>query len=297
MDSIEVKAASVEEAVNQGLKELGTTKEQVEIEVLSKGGLFSKAAVRLTVKETHAARAVSFVKTLFEKMRIDCEVAGAETEDEVQLEISGEGSRSAIGYRGETLDAIQYLSLLVANQNSVKFKKVVINAENYRAKREETLTSLADKLARKAVRTGRKIRLEPMNPFERRVIHTALADSPYATTESEGEEPNRRVVIYPKRQARTGEGGGYGYQNRRGYGDKPRYNRDNRQGDNRQGSYNRGGYGRSYENRYENKYESENRYKEFEEDLDYQPKGNYDEQPKESPEKKKAPVRFKSFGK
>ena len=108
------------------------------------------------------------------------------------------GGGVAIGYRGEALDAFQYLALTFLNEQKCDFKKVVVDCENYREKRRETLTALALKLAQKALRLQRKIALEPMNPFERRIIHSALADSDIAETTSDGEEPNRYIVIIPK---------------------------------------------------------------------------------------------------
>ena len=114
------------------------------------------------------------------------------------ITISGDDSGVAIGYRGEALDAFQYLALTFLNEQKCDFKKVVVDCENYREKRRETLTALALKLAQKALRLQRKIALEPMNPFERRIIHSALADSDIAETTSDGEEPNRYIVIIPK---------------------------------------------------------------------------------------------------
>lgn len=201
MRSIEIKASSVEKATEEGLSQLGISKENAEVEVVSEGGLFSKAVVRISEKERPGDRAREFLKTLFEKMRLNCEV-GCESEDGViKVSITGPDSGIAIGYRGEVLDAIQYLTLLIANEGEDKFEKVVINAENYREKREKTLEGLAKKLAYKAGRSGKPIELEPMNPFERRIIHTALQDNPYVTTSSEGVEPRRHIVITPKERA------------------------------------------------------------------------------------------------
>ena len=112
--------------------------------------------------------------------------------------ISGDDSGVAIGYRGEALDAFQYLAATFLNEQKGEYKKVVVDSENYRDKRKDTLTALALRLAEKSVRLRRKIALEPMNPFERRIIHSALADSELASTESEGEEPSRYIVIIPK---------------------------------------------------------------------------------------------------
>ena len=195
---VETQASSVDIAVEKALVELNTTKDKVEVEVLQKGGLFQKAKVRVTVKDDLAERLGEFLNGTLERMGL---VSRAEIKEEngtIYATISGDDSGVAIGYRGEALDAFQYLSATFLNEHKGEFKKVVIDCENYRDKRKETLTALALRLAEKSVRLRRKIALEPMNPFERRIIHSALADSELATTESEGEEPSRYIVIIPK---------------------------------------------------------------------------------------------------
>lgn len=195
--SIEVKAQSVDLAIEDGLSQLNTTKDRVDVEVLSEGGLFSKAQVRLTLKPTAAEVVEDFCNNLLEKMHIKAQAIVTEEDSVIKIDIMGDEASHAIGYRGETLDSIQYLALTVLNQGH-QFKKVVVNTGCYREKREQTLISLANRLADKAYRTGKKVVLEPMNPFERRIIHTAIQDSAKATTASEGEEPLRHVVIIPK---------------------------------------------------------------------------------------------------
>lgn len=205
METIEIKASSVEKAIDQGLSQLGITQENADIEVLQEGGLFKQAVVRITKKVSASEKIIEFLNGLFEKMKLRCFATCEEREGELNIDISGQDSGIIIGYRGEVLDAIQYLALILANSQDNKFVRVSLNAENYREKREQTLENLAQKLAMKAYKTGRKVSLEPMNPFERRIIHTALADSEYATTESEGEELNRHVVIVPKQQTMNSE--------------------------------------------------------------------------------------------
>ena len=197
MDFVEKKANSVEEAVELALAELNLTKDQVDVEIVAEKKLFSKAVVRVIPKQTVGTKVKSFLTELLTLMKLDADVVVEETDDTVTATVNGEGSRVIIGYRGDVLDAVQYLTLLVANGDD-GYKRVVVDAENYREKRAATLTSLALKLADKADRTGRKIELEPMNPYERRIIHAALQDSDKAKTESQGEEPNRHVVILPK---------------------------------------------------------------------------------------------------
>ena len=118
-----------------------------------------------------------------------------ESDDLISVEVSGPKMGILIGHRGETLDAVQYLTSLAVNRDSKKYKRIIIDTENYRKKREETLARLARRLANKVYKTKRRIVLEPMNPFERRVIHATLQKDPHVVTHSEGEEPYRKVVI------------------------------------------------------------------------------------------------------
>lgn len=197
MDYVEKKANSVEEAVALALDELGLTEDQVDIEVVSEKKLLKKAVVRVAPKLTVGAKAQRFLTELLARMELDATVDVQETDEAVTATVTGDGSRAIIGYRGDVLDAVQYLTLLVANGDD-EYKRVVVDAENYREKRAGTLKNLALRLADKADRTGRKIELEPMNPYERRIIHSTLQGSDKAKTESQGEEPNRHVVILPK---------------------------------------------------------------------------------------------------
>lgn len=196
--SIETQASSVDLAVEKALVELGVSREKADVEILQKGGLFSKAKVRVTVKDTAKDKMAEFFNGTLERMGLVSRATVEEKDGTLYVTIAGDDSGVAIGYRGEALDAFQYLALTFLNEQKCDFKKVVVDCENYREKRKETLTALALRLAQKAVRLQRKIALEPMNPFERRIIHSALADSELAGTESEGEEPARYIVIVPK---------------------------------------------------------------------------------------------------
>lgn len=196
--SIETQASSVDLAVEKALVELGVSREKADVEILQKGGLFSKAKVRVTVKDTAKDKMAEFFNGMLERMGLVSHATVEEKDGTLYVTIAGDDSGVAIGYRGEALDAFQYLALTFLNEQKCDFKKVVVDCENYREKRKETLTALALRLAQKAVRLQRKIALEPMNPFERRIIHSALADSELAGTESEGEEPARYIVIVPK---------------------------------------------------------------------------------------------------
>ena len=196
--SIETQASSVDLAVEKALVELGVSKDKVDVEVISKGGLFSKAKVRVTVKDSIADKMAEFFNGTLSRMGLSSRASVEDKNGTLYITITGDDSGVAIGYRGEALDAFQYLALTFLNEQKCDFKKVVVDCENYREKRRETLSALALKLAQKALRLQRKIALEPMNPFERRIIHSALADSDIGDTESEGEEPNRYIVIIPK---------------------------------------------------------------------------------------------------
>ena len=226
---VEVKASTVDLAIANALEQLGVDRDRVQVEVLAKGGLFSRAQVRVTVVETILTKVEDFVNGILERMQLVSKATVTSENGTLNIEITGEDSGTAIGYRGESLDAIQYLVLTFLNQEKSDIKKVVVDSENYREKRRETLTALALRLAEKAQRTCRKIELEPMNPFERRVIHSALADSEIADTVSEGEDINRHVVIIPKGvelkgdRRRNNNRNGNGNRNRqRKDGDSPR---------------------------------------------------------------------------
>ena len=294
----EFTGKTVDEAVEIGLKELGLTKEDVEIRVLEEGKkkLFGsiKARVEIAVKTqentakteetccceetvdckenkanldekqaankegmTDGERTVVFLEGLFDLLHITaCTELVAEGE-KVEINVTAANTTSIIGKRGVMLDAIQTLAGAVANTGREEYKRVVVDCENYRENREVTLNKLAENLAQKAIRLGKKIMLEPMNPYERRIIHAALSEREGVTTQSEGKEPNRYIVIIPDNledpdapalSARNDRGGrrdnNRGYGNRGGYGNR----NGNRGGYNRNGG-NRGGYNKKPYNR------------------------------------------------
>ncbi len=151
----------------------------------------------LPVVEKHEA--LTFLNELTEKMGLVLDITARAGDSLIYLEMNGQDSRTVIGKRGQTLDAIQYLTSLVVNKDKDKYIKVVVDAENYRAKRQKTLEQLANRLAGKVEKSGKYVRLEPMNPYERKVIHATLQRNPRVTTRSEGEEPYRRVIIELKK--------------------------------------------------------------------------------------------------
>ena len=152
-----------------------------------------------SLKDVEDHEALTFLKDITEKMGLNLNFNAKAGDGIVYLEMNGQDSRTVIGKRGQTLDAIQYLTSLVVNKDKDKYVKVVVDAENYRAKRQKTLEQLANRLAAKVVKTKKYVRLEPMNPYERKVIHATLQKNPNITTRSESEEPYRRVIIELKK--------------------------------------------------------------------------------------------------
>lgn len=251
---MEFTGKTVEEAIEAGLKHFGVEREDAEIQVISEEvkGLFGKvkkeAVVTVQKKQVGAERAVSFLEGVLEKLGIEAKAILNENEENTVINIITTSSSAVIGYRGEVLDSLQSLAGAVANIGNSTYKRVVVDCEDYRAKREGTLVNLANKLADKAVRQGRDVFLEPMNPYERRVIHSTLASSETVTTSSEGKEPNRHVVIIPnekKPYVKRESDGRYdnrrgGYNNNRG-GDRngrPRNDGNRGYGANRSGDRN-----------------------------------------------------------
>jgi len=204
---LEKTAKTVQEAIDIALEELGANREDVEINIIDEGakGLFgigSKVAkVQVKLKKTRSDEAVRFLRDVFDKMDIEVDIEREEDDESIFLKVTGKDSGIIIGRRGETLDALQYLTSLVVNKHSDKYKRVTIDIENYRQKREDTLVRLADRLADRVIRYRRNVTLEPMNPYERRIIHSTLQNNDYVETYSIGEDPNRKVVISLKQGA------------------------------------------------------------------------------------------------
>lgn len=206
MDSIEKMGKTVEEAVSEVLKELGTTKDKVEIEVLEEGskgffGLFGSkmAKVRVTKKIDPIGSAKNFLQEIFRTMNMEVMIdVSLKDQKHMLIQLSGQDMGVLIGKRGQTLDSLQYLVNLVVNRGEASYISVTLDTENYRQRRKETLESLAFNLAKKAKQTKKSVVLEPMNPYERRIIHAALQNDRFVKTHSEGEEPYRNVVITPK---------------------------------------------------------------------------------------------------
>lgn len=200
----EFKGKTVDDAIMNGLKELGLGLDQVDFEIVQEStkGIFGfgkSAIVRLTKKETTGNKAEEFLDQLLKYMDVSATAEVTETEEVINVNLVGDSTGVLIGRRGETLDALQYLTSLVVNKDLDEYKRVVLDTENYRAKREETLVKLANRIAGKVAKTGKRVVLEPMNPYERRVLHATLQNHDKVETISEGEEPYRRVIIRKKR--------------------------------------------------------------------------------------------------
>lgn len=210
MEYIEVSAKTVSEAITEACRKLGVTSDRLEYEVIEEGsngflGIGSKPALikaaakieQLSVEDS----AKIFLNNVFSAMNMTVvvDVKYDEKENSVDVELSGDEMGILIGKRGQTLDSLQYLVSLVVNKDSEDYIRVKVDTENYRQRRKETLENLAKNIAYKVKRTRRSVSLEPMNPYERRIIHSALQNDKYVSTHSEGEEPFRKVVVTLKR--------------------------------------------------------------------------------------------------
>ncbi len=199
--TIEKNAKTVEEAVEEAIAELGITKEEAEIEIVDEGskgflGLGSKdATVKVTEKIDIEKMAVRFLSSLVTKIVDEVDYDVEYNEKGIKIILNGPDMGILIGRRGDTLDALQYLTSIYVNRFSDEYIKVYLDTENYREKRHDTLVRLARRLASQVAREGKSITLEPMSPNERRIIHSTLQNNRLVTTSSIGEEPNRRVVI------------------------------------------------------------------------------------------------------
>ena len=209
MEFIEVSAKTVEDALTEALVQLGATSDQVEYEVVEKGssgflGIGSKSAVIKVRKKCSVEDSIrEFLGKVFDAMELKVEIVITNEENNYSVDLKGADMGVLIGKRGQTLDSLQYLTNLAVNKNTEEHVKIKIDTEDYRNRRKETLENLAKNIAYKVKRTKRAVSLEPMNPFERRVIHSALQNDKFVTTHSEGEEPYRHVVVTLKRNERN----------------------------------------------------------------------------------------------
>lgn len=207
MEFIEVSARTVDDAITEALIKLGTTSDRIEYEVVEKGssgilGIGRKdAIIKVRKKYSPEDDAREFLENVFKAMKLEVEIIIDKDEESntLNIDLKGDDMGVLIGKRGQTLDSLQYLTNLAVNRRAENFVKVKIDTEDYRKRRRETLENLARNIAYKVKRTKRPVALEPMNPFERRVIHSTLQNDKFVTTHSEGEEPYRHVVVTLKR--------------------------------------------------------------------------------------------------
>ncbi|MDD6340045.1 MAG: protein jag [Butyrivibrio sp.] len=207
-DYIEISAKTVDDAVTEALIQLGTTSDKIEYEVVEKEssgilGLFKSKPAKILVwkKMTMSDSVEKFLNDVFAAMELQVEIKMNINDEDATIDINlvGDDMGVLIGKRGQTLDSLQYLVSLVANKESDKYYRVKLDTENYRERRKATLESLAKNIAYKVKRTRKSVSLEPMNPYERRIIHSALQNDKYVSTKSEGEEPFRHVVVFMKK--------------------------------------------------------------------------------------------------
>ena len=261
-DWLEITAKTVEDAIMEAAMKLGISSDQLEYEVIEKesAGLFGlinrkPAKIRAKSKKIEISApeaAKEFLGNVFRAMNVsaDIEIDYNEEEKNMYVNVQGEDMGVLIGKRGQTLDSLQYLVSLVVNKENEGYIKVKLDTENYRERRKETLENLARNIASKVRKTGRSVSLEPMNPYERRIIHSALQNDKYVETHSEGEEPYRKVVVTLKKGVKV-------------YHDYNRYGKNGYKGDNNKSyhnksynkGYNRGSYHKTY-NRKESSFET-----------------------------------------
>jgi spoIIIJ-associated protein len=207
MEYIDITAKTVNDAITEACQRFLVTSDKLDYIVVEEGstgflGIGSKPAViKARIKGTVADKAKDFLKEVFDAMNMVVVVNAKYDEDSrnLNIDLSGDEMGVLIGKRGQTLDSLQYLVSLVVNKETDEYIRVKVDTEDYRNRRRETLENLAKNIAYKVKRTKRPVSLEPMNPYERRVIHSALQNDKFVTTHSEGEEPFRRVVVTLKR--------------------------------------------------------------------------------------------------
>ena len=211
MEFIEISAKTVNDAITEACQKFTVTSDRLEYEVIEEGssgflGIGSKPAIiKARIKSSVEDIAKDFLRDVFYAMDLTVvvDVKYDEIDNSMDIDLSGDEMGVLIGKRGQTLDSLQYLVSLVVNKNNENYIRVKVDTENYRQRRKETLENLAKNIAYKVKRTKRPVSLEPMNPYERRIIHSALQNDRYVTTHSEGDEPYRHVVVVLKRYERN----------------------------------------------------------------------------------------------
>ncbi|HAA6527498.1 TPA_asm: protein jag [Listeria monocytogenes] len=206
MRDITAQGSNVEEAIQNALATLETTRDKVEVEVLDEGkkGIFGigsrLAMVKVIEKEDGIQVAIDYLLDVATKMGAAITIDVEEVGKDVKLQIKGDSLGMLIGKHGQTLNALQYLTQLIANKTTSQYKNIIVNVGDYRERRHETLVILANKMADKALKTKRAVHLEPMPSFERKIIHAILSENEQIETHSEGRDPYRYIVIKPVRK-------------------------------------------------------------------------------------------------
>lgn len=211
MEFMEFSAKTVNDAITEACQKFVVTSDKLEYEVVEEGssgflGIGSRPAViRAKVKSSIQDKAKDFLKSVFEAMNlvVVVDIQYDELNNSMNIDLSGDEMGVLIGKRGQTLDSLQYLVSLVVNKDMEDYIHVKVDTENYRQRRKETLENLAKNISYKVKRTKRPVSLEPMNPYERRIIHSALQNDKYVTTHSEGDEPFRHVVVVLKKYSKS----------------------------------------------------------------------------------------------
>ena len=229
---IEISAKTVEDAVTKALIQLETTSDKLDYEVIEKGstgilGIFNSkpAVIKARKIMTVTDMAEDFLKKVFSTMNMEVNITSAMDEEEkcLNIDLAGDDMGVLIGKRGQTLDSLQYLVSLIVNKENDEYLRVKLDTENYRERRKATLENLAKNIASKVRRTRRPVSLEPMNPYERRIIHSSLQNDKYVVTKSEGEEPYRHVIISLKKEASGRYDGGRYSRTSRSYKERREY--------------------------------------------------------------------------
>ncbi|WP_163655347.1 RNA-binding cell elongation regulator Jag/EloR [Listeria sp. PSOL-1] len=204
MRDITAQGQTIEEAIQNALKELDTTREKVKVEVMDEGkkgifGIGSRLAMVKVIEEDNGIeKAVDYLFDIALKMGANVSIEKEENGKDVTLQISGDNLGLLIGKHGQTLNAIQYLTQLIANKTNDQYKNIIVNVGDYRERRHDTLSEIAKKMANKAVKTRRPVHLEPLPSFERKIIHAILSEDERIETHSEGRDPYRYIVIKAK---------------------------------------------------------------------------------------------------
>lgn len=219
---------SLEEVRKLAADSFGVDEEKIDFEIIEepKKGIFGKikgeAKVKAVYNPTRTEIAVNYLQNIISNLNIKCNIISEEKEGFTLINIEGDTIGTIIGRRGETLDSLQYLTSMIANKDSDDYHRIVLDSNGYREKRKNTLIELAEKVSKSVIRTGRSSALEPMNPYERRIIHAKVSEIEGVYSRSIGEEPHRKVIIYPENKKNDKSGGGSNFKKKKKKIDGPK---------------------------------------------------------------------------